>query len=327
MRAKIFHYDEAKYYRFGLRMGVANLFRNGLRLGAKKTLGKLLQPINSYTRFPEYYFLGREIERHLRGFASENSARVLDVGSPKCFGLYLASHCNVEIHLTDVHGPAVDEAQILWEGIAKGAKGKTILSVQDARKLGYPAEHFDIVYSMSVIEHIEGETGDSESMREMLRVLKPGGLLLVTVPFGEKYVEQGRIGFQGAAIETECREQFFFQRVYTADAAQKRIIDAAAKADLRSLITVSRRTGLISSLYCRLGSGLRGALGFLNPILSAALNESGDGILSVLGEYGDLHSPRDIYGDLVLAWKKPALHESKTSTKEQREPELAGATS
>ena len=40
----MFHYDEAKYYGFGLRLGVANLFRNGLRLGAKKTLGKILQP-------------------------------------------------------------------------------------------------------------------------------------------------------------------------------------------------------------------------------------------------------------------------------------------
>jgi SAM-dependent methyltransferase len=325
MRAKIFHYDEMKYYGFGLRMGAANFFRNGLRLGAKKTLGKVLQPINSYTRFPEYYFLGRGIERHFRRFASESSARVLDVGSPKCFGLYLASHCNVEIHLTDVHGPAVDEARVLWAGIARRAKGKAIFSVQDARKLEYPAEHFDAVYSMSVIEHVAGETGDSESIREMLRVLKPGGLLLVTVPFGEKYVEQGRIGFQGAAIETGCREQYFFQRVYTEDAARKRIIDAAAEADLRSLVTISRRTGLISSLYGRLGPGLRGVLGFLNPILSMALNDSGKGFLPVAGHYSDLHSPRDIYGDLILACEKPVPRESPASANEKRGAELAGA--
>lgn len=325
MRARIFQYDEAKYYGFGLWMGAANFFRNGLRLGAKKTFGKVLQPINSYTRFPEYYFLGRDIERHLQGFAPESSARVLDVGSPKCFGLYLASHFNVQIHLTDVHRPAVDEALILWEGIAKGARGKAVFSVQDARKLEYPAEHFDIVYSMSVIEHVEGEAGDSESVREMLRVLKPGGLLLVTVPLGGEYVEQDRIGFQGAAVETGRRERFFFQRVYTAGAAQKRIIDAAAKADLRSLVTVSRRTGLISSLYGRLGPGLRGALGFLNPILSLALNDSGQGFLPVAGHYGDLHSPRDIYGDLILACEKPLSHEPPASANGKPAAELAGA--
>jgi SAM-dependent methyltransferase len=164
-------------------------------------------------------------------------------------------------------------------------------------------------------------------MREMLRVLKPGGLLLVTVPLGGEYVEQDRIGFQGAAVETGRRERFFFQRVYTAGAAQKRIIDAAAKAALRSLVTVSRRTGLISSLYGRLGPELRGVLGFLNPILSVALNESGKGFLPAASDYGDLHTPKDLYGDLILSWEKPVLDASKASTTDKGQSAQARVTS
>ena len=68
--SKIFRYDELRYFRFGLALGISNILRNGFQLGPKKTLGKVLQPINSYARFPEYHFLGRYIEAHLKRFAS-----------------------------------------------------------------------------------------------------------------------------------------------------------------------------------------------------------------------------------------------------------------
>lgn len=53
---------------------------------------------------------------------------------------------------------------------------------QDARHLNFPDASFDYVYSISVIEHIP-ENGDSEALREFRRVLKPGGLAVVEVPF------------------------------------------------------------------------------------------------------------------------------------------------
>jgi SAM-dependent methyltransferase len=301
---KIFRYDELAYYRFGLTLGASNILRNGLRLGPKKTFGKVLQPVNSYTRFPEYHFLGRYIERHLRSFGSGKSAKILDVGSPKCFGLYLAFHFDIEICLTDLDTPSVEEAQVLWSSIKHRAKGKAVFSIQDVRGLNYPSESFDIVYSMSVVEHVEGETGDSDSIREMIRVLKPGAPLLVTVPVGERYVEQDRIGFQGAARETGNGRRYFFQRIYTPLTAQQRIFNAAPNAKLQRAVTISRRNGLLSKLYRHIGTDMRGALGCLNPVLSAALNDSHEGVCPVRSNYGDLHSKSDVYGDLMLAWRK-----------------------
>jgi SAM-dependent methyltransferase len=301
---KIFRYDELRYYRFGLALGVINIFRNGFQLGLKKTLGKVLQPINSYTRFPEYHFLGRYIETELKHRPSSERPKVLDVGSPKCFGLYLAYHFDIQIHLTDIDQPTIEEAEVLWNGIKRRARGEAFFSVQDVRAPKYATEAFDIVYSMSVIEHIEGEAGDSDSVREMIRVLKPGGLLLATVAIGQRYIEQDRIGFRGAARETGDQNAYFFQRIYTPIAAEERIIEAASDATLRRAVTIWRKTGVVSRLYRHLGPNIRGALGCLNPFLSAALNDSREGIFLAPSEYGELHSYRDLCGDLVLMWEK-----------------------
>jgi SAM-dependent methyltransferase len=304
MVSKTFRFDESKYYRFGLMLGVRNLLHSGLRLGLRKTAGKLLQPINSYTRFPEYWFLGSEVERFLRQLGPKQQPRVLDVGSPKCFGLYLAFHFDIEIHLTDIDAPSVQEAETLWAAIKDRAAGKAYFSVADARSLKYSEEDFDIAYSMSVIEHVGGQTGDSESVKEMLRVLKPGGLLMVTVPFGREYVEQERIGFQGAARRTTDQDRYFFQRIYTPNAAEERIVKVVPRTNLVKAVTVWRKEGAIARLHRSMGSGLQGLCGCLNPIFSAALNESKEGIIPVASDYGPLHSVNDTYGDLMLAWEK-----------------------
>ena len=305
--SKVFHFDEAKYYRFGLAMGIANMARNGLRLGLKKTLGKIFQPINSYTRFPEYHFMGCQIAARLNHIALNETPKVLDVGSPKCFGLYVASHFNVEIHLTDMDVPSVQEAEILWGVIKHRARGNALFSVQDARALKYSDQVFHIVYSMSVIEHVEGLEGDSKAMRELVRVLKPGGLLIVTVPVGDRYVEQERIGFQGAARATGDQKHYFFQRIYTAATAEEHIIKAVPGATLRCVVTAYRKNRVVSRLYRRLGTDTRGLLGCLNPILSVALNDTREGVYPVPGSYSSLHSISDVYSDLMLAWEKNAL--------------------
>jgi SAM-dependent methyltransferase len=300
----MFRFDELKYYRFGLAVGFANIARNGLRLGLKKTLGKVFQPISSYTRFPEYDFIGYHIEKHLQRFTPNHKVRILDVGSPKCLGLYLAFHFEIEIHLTDIHGPTVEECGILWKAIEGRAKGKAIFALQDARCLSYPQENFDVVYSMSVIEHVGGETGDCQSLSEMTRVLKPGGPLLVSVPIGQKYILQDRVGLEGAARETTHRNRYFFQRIYTPAAVEGRLLKAVPNAVLRQAVTIGRETGLISKFYGSLGPGARGLLGFLNPVLSSRLNNTHEGIADVPSNYSDLCTKRDVYGDLMLFWER-----------------------
>lgn len=62
-----------------------------------------------------------------------------------------------------------------------------VAGVDDVLALGFPDEHFDLVLSLDVIEHVPDPDGLA---RELARVLKPGGLALVTTPARWKFLRQ-----------------------------------------------------------------------------------------------------------------------------------------
>jgi SAM-dependent methyltransferase len=53
----------------------------------------------------------------------------------------------------------------------------------DGRTLEFPDGEFDVVYSLSSIEHFGGYEGARASMEEMARVLKPGGVLVLATEY------------------------------------------------------------------------------------------------------------------------------------------------
>ncbi|HEX5411978.1 MAG TPA: methyltransferase domain-containing protein [Terriglobia bacterium] len=305
-RRSFFQYNEPSYYGFGLRLGIANLFRNGFSLGLKRTVGLVTQPINSHWRFPEYHFLGSGIQDALTRCDRAKPIRILDVGSPKCFGMYLAHKFAVEAHLTDIDAPTLREAEGLWGGGKHKAKGAVHLSLQDARSLGYPDACFDVVFSMSVVEHIEGREGDIQAIREMVRVLKPGGTLGVSVPFGPTYAEQEIVGFRGGAQKTNDHRRYFFQRIYSDKALESRILGAAPGFGLLRRVSVGRSGRLLWRTHGRLGP-IPGLLGFLYPVLSTLSNSVHEGLVPPPGRYGELNTPGDIYGDAILVLQKPVV--------------------
>jgi|SRR5579864_870441 len=297
---------EFKFYSFGLRAGLANLRANGLALGVKKTVGKISQPINSHTRFPEYDLFERAIAAHLIKNPTKKTLRILDVGSPKLFGLYLAVNRPVHITLSDITALNIDEYRIIWQSLKPKAKGMAFFALEDARSLNFPSGEFDIVYSMSVIEHVDGTSGDEKAVEEMLRVLRTGGLLIISVPFGKEYIEQQRIGFSGAVRETGDSRPYFFQRIYDIAALKTRILKHAEELKALTLKTVWRQHPLLHRGFGLLGQNFRGSVGFANPFLSKIVNRSCSGIKPDFhAQYGLLHSAQDIYGDLVLSGRKP----------------------
>ena len=302
----LFPHDELKYFFFGLQAGLVNAAANGLQLGLKKTIGKIAQPINAPSRFPEYYCFDTAIREHVARYPDARRLRILDVGSPKLMGLYLAHTLRATVLLTDISRLNVDEYRVMWGALRRRANGCALFALQDARALPFRSGEFDVVYSMSVVEHIEGESGDREALREFIRVLKPGGILLISVPFGRRYIEQQRIGFAGAARHMRDRRAYFFQRIYDRRAFERRILDEARGfADLR-VTTIARMRPRLWRAWGRFGENARGALGFLNPVLSSAINQQRPGIDDSFDvSYGPVHSARDVYGDLILAgWKR-----------------------
>ena len=298
-------FDEQKFYRFGLRLGIANFRKNWFSLGIRKTLGKITQPINSYTRFPEYALIEESIRSFCDARVSLSPPQILDVGSPKCFGIFLASTQRCAVEMTDISPLNLDEYRTMWAAIRGRAVGTARFALQDGRALTYPDNSFDIVYSMSVLEHISGEQGDATALTEMLRVLKPGGLVLFSVPFGSVYTEQCRNGFAGAVKETNDGTFHFFQRVYDTRALEMRLLRHLQNVDIGSIWTVWRRTNLLVKLLALCGQNLRGALGFLNPLLSSRLNYCvPDLVEGIPSSYRSIHSPADLFGDVIIAGRK-----------------------
>jgi len=70
------------------------------------------------------------------------------------------------------------------------------------------------------------------------------------------------------------------------------------------LMTIQRTRPWISRGFGALGENLRGLLGGLNPVFSALGNRSIENVHPFDTQYGEFHSAKDIYGDLVLTAKK-----------------------
>jgi SAM-dependent methyltransferase len=113
------------------------------------------------------------------------SGRVLEVGYANAEPAYLAAL--VEAAPGELVGADLAEAEV--PGM------KTVRA--DARDLPFPDDHFDQVLLVSTLEHIGAdnelyglvgeldEGGRRAALRELRRVLRRGGSLLVTVPLGE----------------------------------------------------------------------------------------------------------------------------------------------
>jgi SAM-dependent methyltransferase len=98
-----------------------------------------------------------------------HSARVLDDGCG--LGLYVR---RFRVLTDDVHGVDVDP-----ERVAEASRTLPNIVVAPAEHLPYPDGYFDVVLSHEVLEHV---TDEAAAVSEALRVLRPGGRLVVFVP-------------------------------------------------------------------------------------------------------------------------------------------------
>jgi SAM-dependent methyltransferase len=144
--------------------------------------------------------------------------RVLDLASPKLMAVALA-RAGVDVTSVDAFQAEVDT----WSALAGGYEGLSLLQA-DGRDLPFEDASFDHAYSISVLEHIPG-AGDAEALRELARVVRPGGRVVLTNPFAEEYGEDWRDApVYGDQEATEGR--YFFERWYD-DEALTRLLAGA----------------------------------------------------------------------------------------------------
>jgi hypothetical protein len=135
--------------------------------------------------------------------------------------------------------------------------------------------------------------------------LKPGGLLLLSIPYGNTHAEQLRKGFVRAVEQTADQNLYFFQRIYNRSSVQTRILETLKGFRIKHQWTIWRESGTALNLFKNLGENLQGLLGFVNPWLSRMVNRCTDEIVfEVPSSYGRIHSITDLYGDVVIAAEK-----------------------
>ena len=112
---------------------------------------------------------------------------ILDVGSAKCNKLWISwlDSLNIDVYATD------------YDELIYPVKNINFRKL-DIRKLDFQTNTFDKIIAVSVIEHIgldspqvwskekpkTEDDGDIKAFKEFLRVLKPGGEIIMTFPFG-----------------------------------------------------------------------------------------------------------------------------------------------
>jgi len=177
---------------------------------------------------PVSYWRSREFAYVWRQLAQPAGARVLDVGSPKDLAAMLARHRGYEVVATDILPGAVllSRRYASAQGLEGQGPGCVHSEVQDGRGLTYADGSFDAAYSVSVLEHIP-DRGDSAAIRELLRVVRPGGVVAVTVPYDRNYRETF---VRGPVYERKPigSESIFFERHYDREALAKRLLNSEA---------------------------------------------------------------------------------------------------
>ena len=114
----------------------------------------------------------------------EQTLRLLDVGCSSGALLRVAKECGYDASGAEPATQAADTARGLGFEVFPGF-------LQDA---GFPDNHFDVITLFEVIEHLLEPQG---LLKEILRVLKPGGVLLI----GTGNADSWTVGFMGADWE------------------------------------------------------------------------------------------------------------------------------
>lgn len=142
-----------------------------------------LRVIEATTRLWEYPFCCFVLQRHV-----PPGARILDVGTEKSPFPFHLSGKGYRVTITDIEKRWKRD----WDRAAIDLSVHLDRAVCPAERLPFPDATFDVYLSVSVIEHARFK---KETLREAARVLKPGGLLIMTFDvleggFGMAYPKQ-----------------------------------------------------------------------------------------------------------------------------------------
>jgi SAM-dependent methyltransferase len=220
-------------YRTSVALGLRHLLRRGY---SREAVVRVVIPLD-----PSRYL---ELPWAMQALAPATGSRVLDLGSPKLLAVALARG-GAHVTTVDEH-----EGEIAsWRALTD-REANLELVVADGRALPFADESFDHATSISVLEHVAGDDGDARALAELARCVRPGGRVVLTLP----YAAEARTEFRQtpAYADHGVRDEAgrsFFQRWYDA-ASVERLVRAVPPLELASC-TVARMAPNWSAAYNR----------------------------------------------------------------------------
>jgi SAM-dependent methyltransferase len=189
----------------------------GLRLLARRAHGArqyLLTPV-SCVRYWEYDFARRALP--------EKGGRALDLSSPRLFSMWaLEKHRVDDVLMCNPDASDVKRSQEMARALGLSGLSTEVRALDGLREL---KTQFDVIWTISVLEHVAGDYDETEALGWIWERLAPGGRLIVTVPIDHRARDEYRNNdYYGTQARLDPDRGVFFQRWYDEASIDQRII-------------------------------------------------------------------------------------------------------
>ena len=190
----------------------------------------------NYTRIAEILFV-------LNALKFERKDRILDISSPRFIDFYLAYFRKIPLTIADSNSYFVSDFEIYKKELGLDIE----IELFDATKIPFPDKAFDKIFSISALEHIPRD-GDIIAVKEIIRLLKPKGEVVITLPAHVKYHEEW-LKEKTFYWKSEINEdgEFFYQRRYNKDSIINRFGNISSSV-IKKIVFIAERP--IKDPYC-----------------------------------------------------------------------------
>ena len=104
--------------------------------------------------------------------------KVLDIGcGVGGSAFYMARHYGADVFAIDLSQNMISIAKDYWNGQPSGIQHRVQFHIEDATKMAYPENFYDVVYSRDTVLHIFEK---KQLFENLLKCLKPGGKLMIS---------------------------------------------------------------------------------------------------------------------------------------------------
>lgn len=134
-------------------------------------------PLHTWSRLWEYPYVFHQVERICQAKADDETVKVADIGSGVTFFPFAIARLDCDVTCIDVD-PICERDILAASKIVEYSPGNVAVGIMLDNRIPLPSESQDVVYCISVLEHIPNFEGTIE---EIARILKPSGKFVLTV--------------------------------------------------------------------------------------------------------------------------------------------------